>query len=59
MGPLENLDEKNPQNNWRANRNEFFNSWIKHVYLTTPYMKGNGVPAPTDVIVVDQPVGET
>ena len=58
VGPLENLDEKNPQNNWRANRNEFFNSWIKHVYLTTPYMKGAGVPAPTDVIVVDQPVGE-
>jgi len=39
VGPLENLDLQNPLNNWRANRNEFFNSWIKYVYLTTPFKK--------------------
>ena len=57
VGPLENLDEKNPVNNWRANRNEFFDSWIKHVYVTTPYMKGNEIPAPANEIVVDNPGG--
>ena len=55
MGPLENLDAAQPVNNWRANRNEFFNSWIKHVYLTTPYIKGPGLPAPVNEIVVDNP----
>ena len=42
--PLENLDESCPVNNWRANRNEFFSAWIKHVYLTTPYAKDNPLP---------------
>ena len=31
-------------NTWRANRNEFFSAWIKHVYLTTPYQKPAGTP---------------
>ncbi|MDY0146225.1 MAG: hypothetical protein RBS84_09605, partial [Kiritimatiellia bacterium] len=53
VGPLENLDEDNPINTWRANRNEFFNSWIKHVYLTTPYIKGAGTPELSNEIVVD------
>jgi homoserine O-succinyltransferase/O-acetyltransferase len=57
VGPLENLDEQHPVNNWRANRNEFFNSWIKHVYLTTPYHKGPAAPAATNEIVVDNPGG--
>ena len=57
VGPLENLDEKNPVNNWRANRNEFFNSWIKHVYLTTPYAKGKDAPALSNEIVVDDKPG--
>ena len=52
VGPLENLDEKNPVNNWRANRNEFFNSWIKHVYLTTPFAKAQTPAARTNEIVV-------
>lgn len=39
VGPLENLNMEHPVNNWRANRNEFFNSWIKYVYLTTPFQK--------------------
>lgn len=52
VGPLENLDEQNPINNWRANRNEFFNSWIKHVYLTTPYDKGADPAKATNEIVV-------
>lgn len=59
VGPLENLDEENPVNTWRANRNEFFNSWIKHVYLTTPFMKGTGATALTNEIVVDNSDGET
>lgn len=52
VGPLENLDEKNPVNNWRANRNEFFNSWIKYVYLTTPFAKAQTPAARTNEIVV-------
>ena len=32
-------------NTWRANRNEFFSAWIKHVYLTTPYRKPAGTPS--------------
>jgi len=54
VGPLENLDEKKPVNNWRANRNEFFNSWIKHVYLTTPYAKGIDTPTLSNEIVVSE-----
>ena len=53
VGPLENLDEKSPVNNWRANRNEFFNSWIKHVYLTTPFVKGPAAQPLTNEILVD------
>ena len=52
VGPLENLDEKNPVNTWRANRNEFFNSWIKYVYLTTPFAKAQTPSARTNEIVV-------
>lgn len=37
VGPLENLDQKAPINNWRANRNEFFNAWIRYLYLNTKY----------------------
>ena len=51
-GPLEGIDTAAPVNNWRANRNEFFNSWIKHVYLATPYVKGLENPVPTNEIVV-------
>ena len=40
-------------NNWRANRNEFFNSWIKHVYLTTPFVKGPAAQPLTNEILVD------
>ena len=57
VGPLENLDEKNPVNTWRANRNEFFNSWIKYVYLTTPYAKAQAAPALSHEIVVDDAPG--
>lgn len=52
VGPLEGIDTSAPVNNWRANRNEFFNSWIKHVYLATPYVKGLENPVPTNEIVV-------
>lgn len=56
VGPLENLDPVNPVNNWRANRNEFFNSWIKHVYLHTPYEKGTQAPlSSNNEIQVDIP----
>jgi homoserine O-succinyltransferase len=62
VGPLENLDATNPVNNWRANRNEFFNSWIKHVYLTTPFIKGPETSVVTNEILVgkpgDQPGGQ-
>lgn len=52
VGPLVNLDENTPVNNWRANRNEFFNSWIKHVYLTTPYIKGiENMPLVNEIVV--------
>jgi len=37
VDPPVNFDLKHPINNWRANRNEFFNAWIRHVYLTTKY----------------------
>ena len=57
VGPLENLDEADPVNTWRANRNEFFNSWIKHVYLTTPFAKGGDAPALSNEIVVDDRPG--
>ncbi|MDR0994067.1 MAG: homoserine O-succinyltransferase [Verrucomicrobiota bacterium] len=53
VGPLENLDPVHPINNWRANRNEFFNAWIKNVYLRTPYAKGADVPTESNEIVVD------
>jgi homoserine O-succinyltransferase/O-acetyltransferase len=59
VGPLENLDEREPINNWRANRNVFFNSWIKHVYVTTPYEKFVGGQVPTHEIVVDPAGGES
>ena len=52
VGPLENLDLESPVNVWRANRNEFFNAWIKHVYLTTPYEKESGKPAAVNELVV-------
>ncbi len=55
VGPPENLDEAQPVNNWRANRNEFFNSWIKHVYLTTPFAKAREAPPPANEIVVENP----
>ena len=45
VGPLEGLDEAAPVNDWRANRNVFFNAWIKYVYLATPYDKVVGGPA--------------
>jgi homoserine O-succinyltransferase len=32
-----NFDIHSPINRWRSHRNEFFSSWIKHVYLTTQY----------------------
>ncbi len=41
--PPANFDAATP-NTWRANRNEFFNAWIKHVYLTTPFEKPAGTP---------------
>ena len=52
VGPLENLDAENPVNTWRANRNEFFNSWIKHVYLTTPFVKGAEDPEIVNEVLV-------
>ena len=52
VGPLEGLDTDKPVNVWRANRNEFFNAWIKHVYLTTPYEKECGKPAAVNELVV-------
>jgi homoserine O-succinyltransferase len=32
-----NFDPDHPVNRWRSHRNEFFNAWIKYVYLTTEY----------------------
>lgn len=55
VGPLEGLDPSSPVNNWRANRNEFFNAWIKHVYLTTPYVKGTADNPEADEIVLAAP----
>jgi len=45
VGPLEGLDPSAPLNSWRANRNVFFDSWIKFVYLATPFDKVAGGPA--------------
>lgn len=45
VGPLEGLDEAAPVTDWRANRNVFFDSWIKFVYLATPFDKCVGGPA--------------
>ena len=59
VGPLENLDLEDPVNLWRANRNEFFNAWIKHVYLTTPYEKECGKPAAVNELVVPAESEET
>ena len=42
--PAANFSPDTP-NTWRANRNEFFSAWIKHVYLTTPYRKPAGTPS--------------
>lgn len=44
VDPLENVEERVVINNWRANRNEFFSSWIKYVYLTTPFDKRVKLP---------------
>ncbi|NLB66561.1 MAG: homoserine O-succinyltransferase [Lentisphaerae bacterium] len=59
VGPLKNLSEEEPVNTWRANRNEFFNSWIKHVYLTTPFIKGPGEVSLVNEIVVGDSGGAT
>lgn len=37
VSPPENLDLKNPANTWRSNGMEFFQQWVKQVYLDTPY----------------------
>ena len=33
VGPPRNFDLGNPVNRWRANRNEFYSAWIRHLYL--------------------------
>lgn len=33
-----NFDVKNPKNNWRGHSLEFFQQWVKDVYLRTPYL---------------------
>lgn len=35
--PPENLDVEHPANTWRSNGMEFFQQWVKQVYLDTPY----------------------
>ena len=35
--PPLNLDIDNPKNNWRGHSLEFFQQWIKDVYIRTPY----------------------
>ena len=37
VGPPKDFDLVNPLNTWRANRNEFFSAWIRHIYLNTKY----------------------
>ncbi|MCE9614782.1 MAG: homoserine O-succinyltransferase [Lentisphaerae bacterium] len=37
VAPPKGLDLRNPDNCWRANRNEFFGAWIRYVYLNTTY----------------------
>ncbi len=32
-----NLDIENPKNNWRGHSLEFFQQWVKDVYIRTPY----------------------
>ena len=32
-----NLDINNPKNNWRGHSLEFFQQWVKDVYIRTPY----------------------
>jgi homoserine O-succinyltransferase/O-acetyltransferase len=35
--PPLNFDVKNPKNNWRGHSLEFFQQWVKDVYIRTPY----------------------
>jgi len=35
--PPENLDLEQPANTWRSNGLEFFQQWVKQVYLDTPF----------------------
>ncbi len=32
-----NLDIENPKNSWRGHSLEFFQQWVKDVYIRTPY----------------------
>ncbi len=37
IDPPANIDLERPVNTWRSNALEFFQQWVKHVYLDTPY----------------------
>ncbi|MCK5200903.1 MAG: homoserine O-succinyltransferase [Spirochaetales bacterium] len=37
VAPPLNLDIENPKNNWRGHSLEFFQQWVKDVYIRTPY----------------------
>ncbi len=37
VAPPEHIDLEHPVNKWRSNSLEFFQQWVKQVYLDTPY----------------------
>mgnify|MGYP001561929126 CR=1 FL=1 len=37
VAPPKNFDVNKPINTWRSHRNEFFQSWIKYIYLKNEF----------------------